>query len=248
MINHFETAIQAFWQYFADGWYFFFMIAALLYILIRRHTRRKAGLFAYATIVLLLLIFNPFVAAVIEKMLEGNVYWRVFWTLPLLPVIAYVVTDAAWERREWFMRLLACIIFSGIIMIGGKCIYTQENYIRAENTYKIPDQAAGVCELILKDGAEGRAIVHPDLITYIRQYSADVTMLYGRRGYSSNLVRVMDALQQEVIDVAYLEKVAKYYECPYIVVKADALFECMPEEAGWTLLGDTGMYRVYKRM
>ena len=53
MINHFETAIQAFWQYFADGWYFFFMIAALLYILIRRHTRRKAGLFAYATIVLL---------------------------------------------------------------------------------------------------------------------------------------------------------------------------------------------------
>ena len=233
-MNHFETAVQAFWQYFADGWYFYFMIAAVLYVIIRRHARKKAGLFAYAAIILLILIFNP-------------VYWRVFWTLPLIPLIAYVVTDIAWERREWFMRLLACVMFAGIIMVGGKWIYTQENFTKAENTYKIPDQAAGVCELIMEDGAEGRAIVHPDLITYLRQYSADVTMLYGRRGYSSNLTRVMDALQQEVIDVEYLEKVAKYYECSYIVVKADALFQSMPEESGWILLGDTGMYCVYKR-
>lgn len=246
-MNHFETAVQAFWQYFADGWYFYFMIAAVLYVIIRRHARKKAGFFAYAAIILLILIFNPVVTAIVEKMLEGNVYWRVFWTLPLIPLIAYVVTDIAWERREWFMRLLACVMFAGIIMVGGKWIYTQENFTKAENTYKIPDQAAGVCELIMEDGAEGRAIVHPDLITYLRQYSADVTMLYGRRGYSSNLTRVMDALQQEVIDVEYLEKVAKYYECSYIVVKADALFQSMPEESGWILLGDTGMYCVYKR-
>ncbi len=242
-----NLAGQAFLLYFGEGWYFYFLIAALIYIFIRKHTRKQAGFLAWTTIVLLIFIFNPIVVIVLEKMLEGNVYWRMFWTLPLIPLIAYVITDVVWERKERFMRIFACLMFAGIVAVGGKWIYTSENYAQAENAYKIPDQAAGVCNLILEDGARGRAIVHPDLITYLRQYSADVTMLYGRRGYSSNLTNVMEALQQEMIDTEYLEAVAEYYDCPYIVVKADAQFERIPEELGWSLLGDTGMYCVYAR-
>lgn len=242
-----DVAGRAFLQYFGEGWYFYFLVAAVIYIFARRHARKQAGFLAWSAVALLLLIFNPIVVIVLEKMLEGNVYWRVFWMLPVLPLTAYVITDAVWERKERFMRIFACLMFAGIVAAGGRWIYTSENYARAENAYKIPDQAAGVCNLILQDGARGRAIVHPDLITYIRQYSADVTMLYGRRGYSSNLTNVMEALRQETIDTEYLDAVAEYYDCPYIVAKADAKFERVPEELGWGLLGDTGAYCVYVR-
>lgn len=247
MMNYLDSARQAFLLYFGDGWYFYFLVAAVLYVLVRKRARKHAGFFAYTVVALLLLIFNPIIAMVAEKMMEGSVYWRVFWTLPLLPLVAYAVTDVVWERKEWWMRLFACVMFAGMIFAGGKWIYTSENYTKAENTYKVPDQAAGVCGLILEDGARGRAIVHPDLITYIRQYSADVTMLYGRKGYSEKIVPVIEALQQQTIDVEYLEQTAESYECVYIVVKADADFTSAPQEIGWDLLGDTGMYCVYSR-
>lgn len=247
MENGWNIAKQAFLQYFGSGWYFYFLTAALLYVTLQKHTRKQAGFLAYTTLFMMGIFFLPPIVNILERLMQGGVYWRVFWALPILPLIAYAVTDSVWRRKEWFLRILVCGMLFGMVAAGGKWIYTKENYAKAENMYKIPDQAAGVGELIIADGARGRAIVHPDLIVYLRQYSADVTMLYGRRGYTDGMRKVIEALQQEPVHTRYLERIARSYSCAYIVIKSDASCIQEPESLGWRLLGDTGMYRVYAR-
>ena len=100
----------------------------------------------YSILVLLLVIYNPLVAPLGLRFFAEDrwAYMRIFYLLPLMPVIAYAVTDYyadtidITEKKERKIKFL-CVICVIIMLCGAA--YGSNMYIKADNIYKIDDQA-----------------------------------------------------------------------------------------------------------
>ena len=89
----------------------------------------------YSILVLLLVIYNPLVAPLGLRFFAEDrwAYMRIFYLLPLMPVIAYAVTDYyadtidITEKKERKINRVRCDIQSHIIAAG----YTQKEAVEA---------------------------------------------------------------------------------------------------------------------
>ena len=95
-------------------------------------------------------------------------------------------------------------------------------------------------------------IVPNELLCYIRQYTANIALCYGRNiwGYMNNpseqQVQLYNLMNAEQIDYQALHDGAKGYGCDFIVFNSDV--RQIPDEMesfGYTLKGSTGCYLIY---
>ena len=199
-------------------------------------------------------ILNPIVYRLIGTSFMSGVYWRLFWALPIVIVVAAVLTEFTGKLPKEWLRFVTAVILCLTIALLGERVINRGTYTLPENDYQIPQAAIDVSDIVLEatDGGRTMIIVPDELVCYIRQYTGKIDLSYGRNiwGFINNpvdwqyeLYRLMNA---EEIDYRTLRDTAYAYDCRYIVFNA-AQRELPDDmtEYGYTFVGSTDQYMVY---
>lgn len=165
---------------FAGNWFLLLWIVALIYLFFAEKEKRK--LLVYPSILLGVLIFNPFLYRYYWRKLFDYAYWRAFWMVPILPVIAAATVSLACRMRKNFMKAAVIVLALAVSAATGTFIY-KDRFVRAQNRYKLPQASVDVADALLALDREPRAAVDSSLFCYIRQYSPDVHLMYGRNAW-----------------------------------------------------------------
>lgn len=246
--------LSAYSQYAGTGMYMVLYVISLLYIHITRHSKNNMILFCNYSLLMIAVIFNPLIAHIIITFIEDQVYWRIFWILPMNFIIAYAATEIIVKISEKQKKIIVLITLITILSLGGKFIFTSANYSIPSNWYKLPAQTIEVCNIIENDSSgEIRVVVPAELTSSIRQYDANINMVYGREGnifvYDSTYrdrLTIYALMLEYAMDLQSLSKSMNVFECNYIVFNKSKSLSVAPESVGFQYVASTDLYVIYR--
>ena len=218
----------------------------LLYLWFAEKDRHRRAVFVYAPTLLLVMFFCPLFRKLFVRLLDDSeTYYRLLWLLQMSLVSAYgVIRLCAAHRR--IGTALACLL----ILFGGDYVYDSEHISKAENAYHLPQETVDIAEMI--EPPEGRitALVPADLIYYIRQYSSNIELPYGREmlisrwAYHHPMYEAME--EAEVIETETFVELAREYPCAYIILKEDRETTEPLTAYGYEVYGQVDEFVIYR--
>lgn len=233
-----ELILSTWQSYWNGSGYPYLLTAALLFILIgsvwyKRSTEKKyamqnAGegappviLAVYALFVLVVFFF-PVTAWILQKCVGAEVYWRVLWVLPVVPLLSYAGTRLVCKPKKKAVQFLVLVGGLVLISISGKSIY-EGNYTSVHNYQQVPDEVAHICNLINAHRGDGDALLATDdnLSPYIRVYDPAIRMPYGRLGHGAKAKidrTIYHNINFENDKYSEIAKDAKHRGCSYLVL------------------------------
>lgn len=231
--NHFLAAIYLF---------------ALLYLWLTEKDKCRRAVFVYAPTLLLLLFFCPLFRKVFVRVLEDSeTYYRLLWLLQMSLVSAYGLLRLLGRHRRIGLAAV-CLM----IVACGDYVYDSEHISRAENVYHLPQEAIDIVDLIEPETGRVTALVPADLIYYVRQYSTDIELPYGREmlisrwDYYNAMYEAME--EAEVIDTPSFVELTRNgnFPCTYVVLKEDREISEPLTDYGFSVCGRVGEFVVYR--
>lgn len=244
--------ITNFKSFIGSGWLMWGVFCIALVICFFLGGERRKKLFTVSLLGCVVII-NPVVYRLIGTRFMSGVYWRLFWALPIVLVVAVVMTELAGRvKREW-LRFGTAVVLALAVAVLGKSVINRGTYTVAENDYQLPQEVIEVSDIILEDSGGYCMVIVPDeLVCYIRQYTSNIRLAYGRNiwGFINTPVdwqiELHSLMNAEEIDYQALWEAACHQNVRYIVFNEEQreLPENM-EEYGYTLVGTTAPYRVY---
>lgn len=227
-------------------------LAAWVVIAVLEKKKENKTAFAFSAWYLPLVIVNPLVGAVLERlhMLPERIV-RIYWLLPVFFAIAYggALLVQRMEVRFRMGTLFAAVIVMGLIYAGIP-IVTEENFVKAENIYKLPDGVIQIVDMINEDAGdealERKAAMPLSLSTYARQYDGTLPMLYGRYPEDDAATKVYEMMQWESVPVEAVREGAKGEGCRYLVLDDTKEWTDMPDEELLEFVGKYGSYCLYR--
>lgn len=245
--------IANFKSFLGSGWLMWLcFLAALVFCFFRMKDKRKK-LFTVSVLGCVIII-NPIVYRLIGTSFMSGVYWRLFWALPIVIVVAAVLTEITGKISKEWLRFGTAIVLCLMIAAFGERVINRGTYTLPENDYQIPQAAIDVSDIVLEanDCCETMIIVPDELVCYIRQYTGKISLAYGRNiwGFINNPVdwqyELYDLMNAEEMDYRTLRDKAYTYGCCYIVFNITQweLPDNM-KEYGYTFVGQTESYMVY---
>lgn len=167
-------------MYYGDYIILVMTILACIFLVIEdKETKKK---FIYPLFVMVFCIICP----VLYKFVFKNIiYWRLFWILPDAILISLAIVKLIKKVKSNLIKLVFFALSVVVIVIIGSNVFTKAIYTQIKNGYKISQDAVDVCEIILNTDEEPRCIMPKSIYSEIRQYSGDLTLMYGRnvQGY-----------------------------------------------------------------
>ena len=245
--------LDDFKDYIGNGWFVWAcFLVALVFCLVKGNDRRKR-LFTFSAVAIVIL-FNPLVYKVVGEKFMSGVYWRLFWVIPTVITLGITLTDLAAKVKMNLLRLAAVGVLCIVIAKTGTFFFNGDTYCVPENDYEIPQVAIDVSDEIqrITEGGYSTVIVPNELLCYIRQYTANIALFYGRNiwGFMNNPTdaqwELYNLMNAEQIDYKLLHDSAAAYGCNFIVFNSDV--RQIPDEMesyGYTLKGSTGCYLIY---
>ncbi len=188
MQNVISDMLSAWKGYWGNGFYPWLLLLAIVYLLLFFRKKEAIRQMLFYVGILLFLFFCPVTAWLIQKCVGGDVYWRVLWLLPTVPLLAYGGTaliygsrdsklptadeaieaaDVQWqsvtnerkaEASRLSVRILLLVLLLAGIAVSGKSLMDAGFYERVHNFQKVPDEAAQICDIINKQKEEGEVI------------------------------------------------------------------------------------------
>lgn len=239
--------------YFGFGWYLLLFLSGLLYLLLnKKRTNMAWNLAAGCTLVLFASFFPP-CFYIVQKCIGMDVYWRYYWLLPVNALLAYVFVEGFPKKED--SRMIKAISI-GVLLVffffGGACVLSDEAFTKSENAYELHDEAVELCDIILQQAKEDdtiKAIFPPQYVVWVRQYSAKVHMMYGRKQISKAGKKAISYYQYGVSKEAYegIWELAAKYDYNYIIFLRDQNPDQFFLEKGYICIGVAGDYGVYKK-
>ncbi|MDD6056944.1 MAG: hypothetical protein PUB98_01585 [Clostridiales bacterium] len=252
MKEAFISVLANFKSFLGSGWLMWvvFCVALIGCCLLGKEKRK---LFT-VSVMLCLMILNPITYQVVgEKFLSG-VYWRLFWTLPIVTAVAVVLTELAGRWKKEWMRFLTVGAFCIVIALLGKSVINRGTYTVAANDYQLPQEVIAISDRILQEteGETVRVLMPDALVCYVRQYTTKITLAYGRDIWG--FIAPPEAWEQELYQLAHDENIdygrlcetALRYGCRFAVFDTEAAE--LPrdmERQGYTYVGAVEQYRIY---
>lgn len=242
----------AFWNnYWGESLIAWFLLAAVIWLLLFRRKKETTKYMLLYLAVSLFIFFCPFTAKIIQACIGTTVYWRVLWLVPSSPVIAYAMTEFLRERKKLWkpLALAACAV---LIVLGGKGIYQAGNYRLVRNYQKVPEEVAGICELVKKDAGDSLYFLAADnyIGPYVRVYDPSIHMMFnreGRGGYGMGPKRLYLEINAPVLNYLNIAAVGKRTYCNYLVVKNPNMDQKKEmERFGYQEVGSAGRYSLYR--
>ncbi|MBQ7410841.1 MAG: hypothetical protein IJW20_05630 [Clostridia bacterium] len=246
MLESINIIKNTFMEYRGTGGFITLYLIALIYLFFKEENKEKRMFFIYFQFLILLVVLNPIFNKIVGKIFKASVYWRVYWTIPLGITIAYTAVKIISElNQEKIKKVILSITFIFIIMISGKFIYTEANYQKVGNLYKVPDESILVTQLISADNEEyKKAIVPENLVAYIRQIDSSIELAYKREptGYENHPI----VTPLRLGDTEWIANAAKDNNCNYIVVDKNIPLSLDFSYFGFNALAETPKYVIYK--
>ena len=242
---------MTFWgNYWGDSLFPYLLAIAVIYLVIFKRKNKNITYVLTYLLIMLFLFFCPVTAKVIQKCIGESVYWRVLWLIPSAPVIALAMTELVKDHQKIMQAVLVfCCI--ALIAVSGREVYLAGNYTRVSNYQQVPDEVAGICELIRADAQGERFVFASDdeISSYVRVYDPSIYNLIGRnarstKGRSKKLFRAINRPDPKYRRIG---KLAKKKKCNYLALKItsdeqkDKLAESEYQE-----IGSVGRYTVFR--
>lgn len=240
--------MQLFRDYIGNGFAAGLFAVSFLYLMIREKDRTKRVILVYLSLVTVLLFFCPLFAQIIFRFLDGETYYRILWLVPMTAVIAYAGIRLVSEFSGKWMRAAAAVCVCAAIVLTGDYVYDNPYFGPAENRFHVPQAVALVCDAIIVEGREVRAVFPDEMLPYVRQYTGNIRMPYGRemqveRWWNSN--ELYDAMHEEVLDCEKVAALAAEAECHYIIVHETRKGQEGFEENGYHYVETAAGYCIY---
>ena len=226
-------------QFWGDSSYMVLLTISLLFMLWNKKKNTRAKTVAvYSILVLFLIIYNPLVAPYGLHFFSEDkwAYMRIFYLLPLMPVIAYAFTDYyadkvdITEKAGRKMTFLAVIVIT--ILLSGQT-FGSTMYIKAQNIYKVDGQALAIAEAVKEENAGETARVllpeNDNIIFGIRQYTGDIIV-----AGSSDTIK----------DEMTLYTAEQTMDFSYVVITKDKELLRMLEKSGYENIASTDDYDI----
>lgn len=243
-----QVITEAYDRYSADGIMQVLVIASVVILLINEKKPYVKHM-VYYTIALVILICIPPIAYVLNKYFIQDVYFRVFWLVPGTLLTVYAVVKA-YEHANRRRGNAILVTFVAILMLGGKLVYTNENFVKAENRYKIPNEAIEICEIVTTEGEDVKIVVPEDIVSYIRQYNAGIELMYGRNlgkdVQKGGKYKFLNQLNYGIKNIKWMSKYAKLYEVDYIVFPKSINESADIENYSYKFIAETESYCIFK--
>lgn len=218
----------------------------LLYLWLTEKDRHRRAVFVYAPTLILLIFFCPlFRKLFVGLMDDSETYYRLLWLLQMSLVSAYGMVRLCAKHRR-----IGLVLMCAAVVVCGDYVYDSENIARAENAYHLPQEAIDVVNLIEPEEGRITVLMPADLLTYVRQYSTNIELPYGREmlisrwDYYHAMYEAME--RAEVIETETFVELAREYPCAYIVLKEDREITEPLTEYGFELYGQVGEFVIYK--
>lgn len=243
-----EIIVTHFKDFCGTGMIIALFLAAILYLLIAEKRKEIRILLIYVPLTVLGLFLCPLFAAVMYRFVGEEIYYRVFWLLPILPVVSYAGVKVL-KELQGRLRIAAGILMSVIIMLCGDFVYDNIYFSGAQNPYHVPQSVVDICDEMVVEGREIMAVVPVELLQYVRQYAPTVCMPYGREitverwNVNSPLY---DAMEAPVMEAAALASWAEESQCHYVVVKKEKEINGTMEDYGFLLQKEVDGYVIYR--
>ncbi len=211
--------------YYNNGLIIFLYMASLLIIMLlgKEKLRKQIG---WPTLVIMFLVYNPFFYRYIWQKCFHYGYWRVFWLFPVVLVVSVavliVVDRIKQPKRQGIFLLIILILICG----NSKNVFSKQLfYTNTQNIYKLPQEAIDVSDALLQLDTEPKVVMCSQLYSYVRQYSTDIKMMYGRNiegyidGWNQKTAEMASNLQElEKADWGRVGELMKQEQYKYIVI------------------------------
>lgn len=241
-----EEIFRIYSSYSGRGILMALFFVSLFYLALAEKKRTVRTILLYGSVGIILFIFlPPFYQAYVSHV-DATTYWRMWWVLPVGVGLAYVGTQLIAEHRltGFFMAFL-------ILLLGGEFVYTgNPNFRKTENIYQIPSEIVTLIDF-LEEYDEGvvNAAFPAELLGFVRQYDIELRMPYGRERWEENWSEpngFYQLMYAPTVDFEALAEKCRYNYTRYIVIDARKGYLNVPEEHGFQLLLESGVYRVYE--
>ncbi len=255
-----QSAWEVYGQFNGAGMHMALFLAALLFLggLSRSNGERSnARLLSWYSVLFFGIFFCPVTAKVImEYCIGAEVYWRMFWILPLPAAVAYALALQMKKVLPAWKKAALAVSGALVIAVTGAAVYTPQNYSHAENIYKLPQQVVEICDSIRTDAemrgvSEKKAVVANELLSYVRQYDGSIQMPYGRNALKNlklqnkNSKKIFQLMCSQEVSFEKLRKYSRLEKCNYLVYYHDNLAREALCGLGYEVVGDIGEYTVF---
>ena len=239
--------VSVFRQYCGSGIYPLLFLAALIWLLFTEKRRLVRIMLIDVSLVILVLFFLPPFKALMDVLDEGT-YYRVLWLLPMTAVIAYACVRIFEKNRT------AGFVALAVLIQCGNYVYDNVNVTKAQNRYHMPNAVIAICNEIMPEEDEERvwAVFPEELIYYVRQYSSEIQMPYGREMLEPQWLWNWDThpiykvMREDTIDLDALAPLLEEYYCHYLILNRGVPVKGDFEENHLTLLTQIEAYDVYR--
>lgn len=247
-----------FLEFAGTGW-LHWMLAVLVLVVCSIKNKCFRYKFLYPVIIVLAIFFCPPVYGTIGIRFMNGMYWRMLWLIPITVIIGYGAVCVCMYFKSYAAKALMLAGIASVIAAFGQPVFSEDNYVPAQNIYQLPQVTIDVADAIEEDAAatnQRPVIVLPDeMICSLRQYTVKLRLLYGRNAYSyifSELPDMEAAVHNEMVkeapDVEILAKFAKAKNVEYIVFNGQYHTGVEGIEFhGYTFLKNVDGYNIYKK-
>lgn len=166
-----------------SGYYLILFIIALIYIIIKGNIAHKLILVG-TTFLTFITFLNPlFITFVAQKITGVEVYWRLYWGLPIYYAVSFMLSDLICKIKNKLYIVLSLVGITICLNYMGYFMYKEPFYYKHENIYKLPSEVIGIVDYIntTKETEEKQNVLFPELLSAkVRQYSTDVVTMWSR--------------------------------------------------------------------
>lgn len=168
-------------QTMGQGACFVLFLVALLYFYIKKPEKDMSFICCGMTVTLFATFLNPLFCSFVSSYVTGaDVYWRLYWMLPIYYAISYVLTvflDGIYGFRRYVSFLLVVMI----VLQSGQYMYKDGLYFADHgNRYKIPDEVINVSGRLIEKGGSPVCLFSEDISYYVRQYTSEIAVVKAR--------------------------------------------------------------------
>ncbi len=245
-----KEILQIFLDYCGTGIYPFLFLVSMIYLLFTEKDRRIRIVLVESSLVIAVLFFFPVFKMIMDQVEEAGTYYRILWLLPMTVVIAYAGVKVIGQHTRIGLAVLAVVC-----VLAGDYLYDNPNISVAKNRYHIPEEVAAICEVIMPEEDEERvwAVFPAELIHFVRQYTSEVQMPYGREMLVDTWGRVIDhpmylLMETDVVELSLVAELADDYTLHYIVLNKAKPVNGAPEECGLERIAEIGGYDIYRNV
>ena len=242
----------AYERFVGNGMYISIFLLSVLYILnivnkkdIKHEKKIKASMGYYSIIVFILIITPIFANVMIE--VNEDVYWRVYWLLPIAITIPYMLTQYIFKNPKLIGKITIGLVAIVLLVISGKYVYTEDKFIKVDNYYKFPNDVLDIIKVVSEDDDSYKKLAGPlEFIIYTRQYDGTI-ILAESRSFSGTYGKhsIITYLEEGNLQKVY-EK-AKAINCNYVVMKhEDEREDNNLVKFGFRVLKQNATYTLYK--